>query len=315
MSKPLKKGSQTPDNTRGLVFNIQRYSIQDGPGIRTTVFLKGCPLRCAWCSNPESQNAHPEIAHRNSLCVKCGRCADACREMAISVDADTGHINRTLCTNCGECASICVSGALKIFGQMVTVEDVFEEIKKDTDFYRSSGGGATVSGGEPLFQPDFVASLFSLCRYNGIDTCIETCGYGSRKSLEKLLQYTDLVLFDIKLSKASEHRKWTGKYNTVILRNLNSVVASGVPVILRVPLIPGVNDSDTEVTDIARLAVNSLKKPGKINIMPYHRFGTGKYEMLGREYSLPTLVGQEHPRLEHVRTIFESHGLECEIEL
>lgn len=315
---PLNRESlaqQAQNNAKGLVFNVQRYSIQDGPGIRTTVFLKGCPLRCAWCSNPESQNSYPEIAHRDSLCEKCGRCAAACSEKAISVNAEGRHINRKLCTNCGECVGVCITGALKIFGEMLTAAEVFEEIKKDIDFYRSSGGGVTVSGGEPLFQPDFVASLFKLCQHKGINTCIETSGCGNRRSLEKVLPYTDLVLFDIKLSQPSPHRKWTGKSNAEILRNLNITVANGIPVILRVPLIPGVNDSDTELKNIARIAVNTLKQSCQVNILPYHRFGTGKYEMLDRDYSLTELVTQENSEIEHIKHLFESFGLECDVVL
>jgi pyruvate formate lyase activating enzyme len=306
---------QAQNNAEGLVFNIQRYSIQDGPGIRTTIFLKGCPLRCAWCSNPESQNTYPEIAKRDSLCVKCGRCAAICSEKAISVDTEGRHINRELCTNCGECVGVCITGALKIFGEMLTAAEVFEEIKKDIDFYRSSGGGVTVSGGEPLFQPDFVASLFKLCQHGGINTCIETSGCGSRKSLEKVLPYTDMVLFDIKLSQPSQHRKWTGKSNADIFRNLNITVAKGIPVTLRVPLVPGVNDSDTEIKNIARIGADTLKRFGQVNILPYHRFGAGKYEMLDRDYPLTGLVTQENSEIEHIKHLFESFGLECEVVL
>ena len=202
----------------GIVFNIQKYSIQDGPGIRTTVFLKGCPLRCAWCANPESQHAEPQIAHRDSLCSKCGRCVDACQEKAISVDAKGIYIDRKLCTNCGKCIDVCSPQALKMFGDKMSVREVFEKIREDAEFYRNSGGGVTVSGGEPLAQPDFVAALFRLCWNNGIETCIETSGCASSKALMEILPYTSLVLFDIKLGNPAAYRRWTSKSNEEILR-------------------------------------------------------------------------------------------------
>jgi pyruvate formate lyase activating enzyme len=305
----------TNSDTKGVVFNIQRYSIQDGPGIRTTVFLKGCPLHCAWCSNPESQNPGPEPVHRDSLCDKCGRCIAICPEKAVSVDDHGISINRSLCNNCGKCAEVCVPGAIKLFGQTMSAREVFEQIRKDAEFYRDSGGGVTVSGGEPLAQPDFVAALFELCQDRGIETCIETSGCSSTAALEKILPFTSLILFDIKLSESAAHKKWTGSPNEDILRNLAKAIASGVPVIVRVPLIPGINDTEAELKNIALLALKYLKKPGKVNILPYHRFGMGKYQMLDRQYSLPDLITQKDPEIEKFKQLFESLGLDCEIVL
>ncbi len=303
------------EKIEGRVFNIQRYSVQDGPGIRTTVFLKGCPLRCAWCSNPESQNPAPEIVHRDSLCNNCGQCVQACPVRAISVESKKISINRQICTECGKCLEVCIPGALKIMGQTLTVEDVFEQIRKDAEFYRDSGGGITVSGGEPLSQPDFVAALFQLCQKRGFETCIETSGCAGGGALDKVLPFTSLVLFDLKLSEPASHLKWTGKTNTEIISNLDRVVSSKIPVIIRIPLIPGINDYEEELTRLAQIAVDMLPRPGKVNLLPYHRFGMGKYAQLDREYALPELITQKDPEVQKNKELFESFGLECEIVL
>jgi pyruvate formate lyase activating enzyme len=301
------------EDIEGFVFNIQRFSIQDGPGIRTTVFLKGCPLHCAWCSNPESQNFRAEIVHRDSLCTNCGLCIEACPENAISLKDKGVSIDREKCTNCGDCTGACITGALKVMGETMTAGQVFQTIKRDADFYWESGGGVTASGGEPLAQPDFVAALFELCQAKGIDTCIETCGCAGAEALEKVLPYTSLVLFDIKLAEPQDHQKWTGVSNDDILNNLRRTVASGTPVTVRVPLIPGINDSEPELKKIARIAAEILKNPGKVELLPYHRFGMGKYQQLDREYTLSELTTQKEPEIQKMKEIFESAGLVCEV--
>ncbi|OGO08088.1 MAG: hypothetical protein A2Y92_03170 [Chloroflexi bacterium RBG_13_57_8] len=309
---PAKK---SPADIKGIVFNIQRFSIQDGPGIRTTVFLKGCPLHCAWCSNPESQNFRPEVVHRDSLCTKCGLCAGVCPENAITVKDKGVSIDRKACTNCGDCVSVCLPGALKVLGQTMSAGEVFRETKKDADFFWNSGGGVTVSGGEPLAQPDFVAALFRLCVDYGIDTCIETSGFASAEALEKVLPQTSLVLYDVKLGDRECHRKWTGVSNEEILKNLERVIASGVAVTIRVPLIPGINDVEQELEKIARIAADAQIKPVKVELLPYHRFGIGKYQQLDREYLLPELTTQKAPEILRIKELFESFGLACEIVL
>ena len=305
------RAPENPEDVKGLVFNIQRYSIQDGPGIRTTVFLKGCPLRCLWCSNPESQNPRPEIAHRDSVCDGCGRCVEVCPLHAISLAGKTITIDRALCTNCGECVEACAPGALKMFGEEMSAAQVFREVKRDVDFFRESGGGVTVSGGEPLSQPDFVAALFNLCREDGIHTCIETCGLASAAALEKVLKYTSLVLFDIKLTDPTAHRQWTGQPNDKILRNLGIVIKKGIPVIIRVPLIPGVNDSEEELEKIAALAASL--KARRVDLLPYHKFGMGKYQQLDRKYSLEALNTQPDAQVQKARQLVASFGLDCEV--
>jgi pyruvate formate lyase activating enzyme len=309
----LTRKPKDPGQVTGIVFNIQRYSIQDGPGIRTTVFLKGCPLRCAWCSNPESQNPWPEIAHRDSLCTGCGLCVDACSVGAISLDGKTISVDRTLCTDCGQCVEVCAPGALKLFGNKMTAEEVFREVEKDRDFYLTSGGGVTISGGEPLAQPDFTTAILRLCWEKGIHTCIETTGQGSSRDLEKILEYTALVLFDIKLADPAAHRQWTHLSNETIHQNLRLVVQKGVPVIIRVPLIPGVNDSEEELRNMAQLARDILMKPGRLDILPYHKYGMGKYQMLDRPYELEELNAPPDDQVQEAKKIFEDAGFECEI--
>jgi pyruvate formate lyase activating enzyme len=302
------------ESIKGMVFNIQRYSIDDGPGIRTTVFLKGCPLRCLWCSNPESQNPCPEIAHRESSCKRCGRCVEVCPVQAISLTEGAIRIDRNLCDNCGECVSECPHEALKIFGKEMTVDEVFAVVRKDKDYYKVTGGGVTVSGGEPLAQAEFAAALLKRCQEAGIHTCLDTSGYGAQPDLEKILPYTALVLFDLKHMDPVLHREYTGCDNELVLRNLELVVKNGTPLIIRIPLIPGHNDSDEQLAAFARVAAE-VAKGAPVNIMPYHRYGTGKYKMLDLPYQLDDLKPPAEERLQRAKEIFNSFGLECEIKI
>jgi pyruvate formate lyase activating enzyme len=238
---------------------------------------------------------------------------DACPEKAVSVDAKGVSIDRRSCTNCGKCIEVCTPQALTILGEKMPAKEVFEKIRRDADFYRNSGGGVTVSGGEPLSQPDFVTALFRLCQNNGIETCIETSGFASGEALIQVLPYTSLVLFDVKLGTSGAHRRWTRESNEEIVRNLGIAAASGTPLILRFPMIPGINDSAEELKAVAEIAVASLKKPGRIDLLPYHRFGVGKYQMLDREYELSGLLAPEDREVQKIKRLFESYGLECAI--
>jgi len=302
----------TSVTTKGMIFNIQRYSIHDGPGIRTTVFLKGCPLKCLWCSNPESQLFWPEVAHVDSLCNKCGHCVEVCDTEAISVDDKGVHINRKRCTNCGKCVEVCGPEALKIFGSEMSVEEVFQEIQKDIQYYLNSGGGVTVSGGEPLCQPDFVVALFKKCSDAGVDTCLDTCGYADATALDRVLTYTSLVLFDLKALNPIVHRKLTKRSNKKIIRALELIIRRGTPLIVRVPLIPGFNNSNEELMAIARTVacMNKLK----VHLLPYHIFGVGKYKMLDRRYKLSRLAPPKDAELRTAEKIFKSFEIECEVK-
>ncbi len=294
-----------------VIFNIQRYSVQDGPGVRTTVFMKGCPLRCLWCSNPESQKAHPQVSHRNTLCTKCGRCLEACPQDAISLGQAGIRINRSRCDNCGACVPVCYPGAIEVLGREVTVDEVLAEAKKDALFYRNSGGGITISGGEPLSQPDFVAELLRRCQDDGLHTTIDTCGYAPQDALQSVLRYVDLVLFDIKHLQEVPHRKATAVSNRRIISNALTVARAGVPMIMRLPLIPGVNDSEDNVRGTGRFAQELGIR--RLDLLPYHRFGTSKYTNLDRRYRLEGLVSPTDEEVQRLKETLESMGLECRI--
>ena len=300
----------------GNIFNIQRFSIQDGPGIRTTVFLKGCPLKCLWCSNPESQSPAPMIAHRDSLCNGCEKCIYVCAEDAIRLSKSSEKyeikIDRERCNSCGKCIKVCTVGALKVYGQTMTIDEVFDEVRKDSDFY-SNSGGVTAGGGEPLMQADFVTELFRRCNQIGIHTTLDTCGYASITTLEKVLDETKLVLFDLKLMNSQLHKQFTKKDNKIILRNAQLILAKGVPMMIRIPLIPGITDSEENLVETANF-VSELDSALHVDLLPYHRFGESKYKMLDRDYQLAGKGSLSKEQLQRAKEIFEQRGLVCAIQ-
>ncbi|MFC1926177.1 glycyl-radical enzyme activating protein [Chloroflexota bacterium] len=296
--------------TKGIVFNIQRFSVEDGPGIRTTVFLKGCPLKCPWCSNPESQNTFPEVVHRDSLCNQCGRCVEVCELNAISLNEKAVSIDRALCNNCARCVEVCLPGALTVYGKEVFVDEVLDEIRKDMIYYRNSGGGVTASGGEPLVQVDFVAALFQRCQAAGIHTTLDTCGYASKDALDKVLEHTDLVLFDLKILDQETHDRVLKTSQEPVLRNLNMLVEKGSNLLIRIPLIPTFIDTEENLKAIAEL-ISRLNRDIKIEVLPYHRYGTGKYQMLDRSYEPDGLTTQTEEQLNAIKGLFHSFGVDC----
>jgi pyruvate formate lyase activating enzyme len=300
------------DAMGGMIFSIQRFSIQDGPGIRTTVFMKGCPLQCKWCSNPESQSPHPEIMVRRQKCQACGRCVESCESGAINLVDGASHIDRSVCVRCMSCADACPTGTLEIVGKRMSLEEVIEESSRDELFYQNSGGGVTLSGGEPLYQPEFTYHLLKGCKERGLSTALDTCGYAPWENLESALQFTDLILFDLKHLDTEMHLEGTGVRNELIRDNLKRIVLGGkTRVWIRIPVITGYNDSEQYMMD---LAVSIRDMPvEKISLLGYHEWGKSKYASIGREYPLDGTAAVDEERLDRLRGIMASEGLSVTI--
>lgn len=273
---------------KGTVFNIQKFALNDGPGIRTTVFLKGCMLNCLWCHNPESKSPQKQLMLYKEHCFGCGKCVEVCPEALHRFRENGEHlIQRENCTGCGACETVC-AGALKLVGQEMSIDEILEAVLKDLPFFKNSGGGLTVSGGEPFMQPEFTLNLLKAAKEKGLHTCIETCGYAKWEYIEAFIPYVDLFLWDVKESDAKRHKVYTGVSNERILRNLHRLNAAGANIILRCPIIPGLNDREEHFTAIAELA-EELCCVQRIDIEPYHPLGKSKSESLGEKYALKQL--------------------------
>ena len=266
----------------GLISDIQRFSLHDGPGIRTTVFLKGCPLRCFWCHNPETWSAKPKLRYCKDACCGCGNCLEACPKEAHIVTGGCHTLRRELCTACGDCVDFCSYGALEIIGTYMTCDALFREITKDKHYYASSGGGVTLSGGEPLSQHLFCLEFFRLCKSEGIHCAIETSGFAPWNVIESLLPYLNLVILDIKLMDEPKHLRHTGVSNKLILENAKRLSQTGTKLIVRTPVVPGVNN-DAESIKGVYLFIRDFPNLIKYELMPYHKLAESKYESLGAE--------------------------------
>ncbi len=300
--------------TTGRVFNIQRYSIHDGAGIRTLVFLKGCPLRCLWCSNPESQKGQPELGFIESRCAgveACGApCVSACPVAAIRLnEAGKAVIDRGKCDVCGMCAEACSNDALKVVGQEMTVAEVMAEVEKDRPFYRRSGGGVTIGGGEPLAQHRFTAELLETARESYLHTAIETCGHATWPHFAAVLEHVDLLQFDVKHMDPVRHEELTGQSNELILDNLRKVssIKSPQDVIIRIPVVPGYNDSVENIGATAEFAAGLGFR--SIELIPYHRMGTSKYAQYGMAYPLTGCEPPSDADMARLRKIVEEIGM------
>ena len=310
---PTKNMEPAGNGESGMVFSIQRFSLQDGPGIRTTVFLKGCPLRCEWCSNPESQAMQTEIMYRRQNCRACGACRDACPVGAVVFEDDWPRLDRDACTLCLECVAACPHGALEATGKRMGVDEVVEEACRDEIFYGNSGGGMTLSGGEPLAQPEFARLLLAGCRERGIRTALDTTGYASWEDMRRVLEFSDLVLFDLKHLDPDAHRERTRVDNGLILENLKKTVDSGLArVWLRIPVIPDFNDSEEFFHRLAG-ALEGLPVE-KVSLLAYHQWGKTKYEALDREYPLKGLGVLSPETLEPLEAILRAAGVEVSID-
>ncbi|MEL7568556.1 MAG: glycyl-radical enzyme activating protein [Dehalobacterium sp.] len=297
---------QTNSSVSGMIFNIQQFSVHDGPGIRTLVFLKGCPLKCRWCANPESQKSYPELACNNGKCIgidKCNMCSKVCSNNAISPSEGKININRQLCNNCGKCSTQCPSNALYLFGQKMSVDDVLKVVEEDMPFYSRSGGGITLSGGEPLMQGDFAFELLNEAKNRGLDTAIETCGYSDWNNVKKVCSPANTIFFDIKCVDSNKHEQFTGVSNELILENFSNLANHFINtnIIVRTPVIPGFNDSIEDIMQI----INHVRYYQNVSceLLPYHRFGEVKYTYLGREYLLKDIKNIEKEKINTLKEI------------
>jgi pyruvate formate lyase activating enzyme len=297
----------------GLIYDIERFAINDGPGIRTLVFLKGCPLSCLWCSSPHTRRGVPELLYDEGKCSTSGRCLEVCPQSAISLRGSSGiEIDRELCDGCGDCVEVCPSGALEVAGRSVTPEELVDELTRDSRFFRRSGGGVTIGGGEPTAQAGFVTDVLRLCKRRFLHTAMETCGYVEWERLETLLENLDLVYVDLKHMDDDRHREFTGVSNKLILDNITRSAAR-CSVILRVPVVPGFNDTEQNIRETARFAASLGDGFERLELLPYHRLGVDVYAKLGHGYELHDVEPPNDKDMESLKTIAEESGIEVRI--
>lgn len=302
----------TTPTQQGMIFNIQRFSIHDGPGIRTTVFLKGCNLRCLWCHNPESVQKQPQIQFTIEKCLGCGACAVVCPQQAHVFEEGRHIFLREECRLCGACLAECFSDALVLSGREYTVDEAMAEIQKDQAYYGASGGGVTFSGGEPLLQPAFLADVLTECRQLGIHCAVDTAGNVPWTTFLAIAPLTDLFLYDVKAFHPDVHRRATGVGNQLILENLKKLVTLGKPVWVRIPLVPGHNAELEEVAAIAGF-LQSVGGIERIELLPYHSLGSEKYASLDRDYPAAGTPIPYQKDLEPLRELFAARGLPVSI--
>ncbi|MFO7917416.1 MAG: glycyl-radical enzyme activating protein [Anaerolineae bacterium] len=297
--------------TEGIITEIQRFSVHDGPGIRTTVFLKGCNLRCFWCHNPETQNPRPELQLFLDQCIGCGACFEVCPKEAHVLEDGQREFHRELCVGCGRCAETCYAKALVLIGERMTADEVVEEVLRDRSFYETSGGGVTLSGGEPLLQPDFSYEILERCQQEGVHTAIETAANFPWERVASILPVTDLVMMDVKVMDSDLHRECAGVGNERILANARRLGEVGKALIVRTPIIPGVNDTEEEVAAIAAF-VSELRNLLYYELLPFHPMGGDKYRSLGLEYRADGLERPSKEVMDHLAEHARGFGIEVQ---
>lgn len=302
----------------GIISNIERYALNDGLGVRTTVFLKGCPLRCRWCCNPETQSFNKELTFFKDECIGCGMCARTCLYGAV---IDGPEPDWKICADCYRreksfaCVEKCYPGCRKISGENQTSEEVLSIVKRDMKFYLRSGGGVTISGGEPMAQPEFLLELLKKLKESWINTAIETCGMGKREDYEKILPYTDMVFYDLKCMDGKKHEEWTGGSNEQIKSNFLYISALAkkydTEIIVRTPIIPGFNDAEEDIRDICEFVKKAGSGVSGMELLPYHKLGRGKYKSLGRTYQLEDLLPPDEDKMDMLNNIIVSNNIAC----
>jgi pyruvate formate lyase activating enzyme len=311
-NKELQTSNSSEPTNCGWVFDIKKYALHDGPGIRTTVFFKGCPLRCSWCHNPESWKASPEPSLRQVRCIRCGRCVEACESQAISFVDSQPVTDADLCILCGKCVENCIADAREIIGRRMTVGQVIAEVEKDRIFYDQSGGGVTFSGGEPLLQGEFLLALLKECKARGFHATVDTTCYADSELLRDVAEYTDLFLCDIKHMDSEMHERYTGVGNELILENIKNLAQAGKKIIIRMPVVPGFNDDLENIERVAQF-VKSLGTVGRIDILAYNRGGLEKSIRLSNELELMQTQVPDEQKMNSISEILKEHGFEVKI--
>lgn len=291
---------------KAKIFEIKRFAVHDGDGIRTTVFLKGCPLKCVWCHNPEGIEFNPQLALYENKCTFCGECARVCPEKTHKTESGLHIFDREKCIACGKCEEACFNGALKLYGKEMTVREIMPLLLEDKDFYDNSGGGVTLSGGECLMQADFCVELLKELKENGIHTAVDTCGFVSKETLDRVMPYTDIFLYDLKAYDGEVHIKCTGQSNKLILENIKYIDSCQKTIEVRIPYVPGYNSEQIE-----KIAVflSGLKNLTKVRVLPYHNYAGSKYSALNMENTLPEIL-PENDMIEKAKECIRSYGID-----
>ncbi len=295
----------------GLIFDVKKYAINDGPGIRVTIFFKGCPLHCAWCHNPESISSRVQKMYNRDKCIGCNSCVEVCPETACKLTSEGIVTDPERCTSCGKCADICPTKATEMSGRVATVDELVEIIEKERIFFEQSGGGVTISGGEPLLQSDFLIALLDELGLRSIHRTVDTTGFAKSEILLKVAKRTELFLYDLKMMDPLRHKKWTGVDNEHILKNLQLLAETGASINIRIPLVKGVNDDDANIEQTAAFVASLAGQKKKVNILPYHNIAANKYLKLGETYDSSGMAEPSEEEQANVIAKFANFGLEA----